>query len=143
MPVNVGPIEDAISSLDRDMKSPIPTPPVGTMVIWYDRAEVRPGAEIAAMVTAVESPGKLKLVAFRPQGMPEHKRGVLHISDPIHENRHNAVSRHAGGWSYPHGVSVPKDHYQPHLEVLKARKDSLVKSLNEAKEVSANEQKVG
>ena len=135
---SIKPIQEQIDKINASLKNPLPTPPVGTPVVWYDRAERKEDGEIAALVTKVEGPGKVTVTVFRPQGMPDPtRRGCLHMSHPTHEQRHNAVSRNSGGWDYPIGSRAPKDHLALHTEQLNMRKDALQKSIDDIK--AANE----
>jgi hypothetical protein len=121
----MGSNEALLAAVEAEIASPMPTPPVGTMVIWYDRADTRPGGERAAVVTKIEEPGKLTLTIFPPNSMPIHKQGCLHISNPIHERKSNAVSRNSGAWDYLDFTDIPKVHYEPHLKRLGKKRDSI------------------
>lgn len=140
--IDLAAIESQLEEIKAKIADPMPTAPVGTVVAWYKRAEVKPGAEIAAIVTKVESAGKVVLAILEPFGIIEHKRGVLHASSPIHQNRQQAVSMGAGCWDYISGVRPPKPHYELHLSNLRLLKESVESKLAEAKQIVANEAKV-
>lgn len=124
--IDVEPIKEQLAKVEADLKSPLPTPPVGTPVVWYPRAQVGADNQIAALVTKVEGPGKVTLTAFRPQGTADPtRRGCLHVSHPVHEQRANAVSVNAGAWDYIEGWDVPGEHYELHRGVLEIKRDSL------------------
>mgnify|MGYP006908215091 CR=1 FL=1 len=95
---NVEALERRVAELKQEKM--LQTPPVGFGVVWYDRAQTGEGRQIAAIVTKQEQPGIVSLVVFRPNGVPEHKMGVRHISDPIHERPANEVTLRSGGWDY-------------------------------------------
>jgi hypothetical protein len=136
--VDTDPILKQIEAAEAEMKRPLPTPPVGYTVVWYDRADKRDGAEIAAIVTKVEGPGKLTVTTFRPQGMPDPtRRGCLHATHKLHDNRHNTVSRNSGSWDYPQGVRAPKEHFKHHMEQLEAKVEMLQGRLEDAEKMNA------
>ena len=137
--IDLAAIEEQLDEIKAKIADPMPTAPVGTVVVWYKRADVKPGAEIAAIVTKVESAGKLVLATLEPFGIIEHKRGVLHASSPIHQNRQQAVSQGSGCWDYVSGARPPKSHYDLHLSNLKVLKDSVESKLAEAKQILAKE----
>lgn len=143
--IDIKPLEARIAELDQQIANPAATPPIGTPVVWYRGARVDDQdpskTQVAAMVTGIEGPGKLKLVTFTPFKNEEHKQGVLHISHPLHANRANSVSVNSGAWDYPDGVRPAKGHYDLHLEVLKIRREEAVKQLEEAKAVKAQQVK--
>ena len=121
---------DLIADLEQQLKNPLPTPPVGFPVIWYRKAEVKPGAELAAIVTKVEDAGKVCLTVFPPQGMQDPtRRGSLHVRHEIHQKRHNSTSVNCGSWDYPIGTEAPESHYDYHTNRLKQRIASLKESL--------------
>ena len=140
--INLESTEDLIKELEMETKSPLPTPPVGFTVVWYDAARNDPGAEKAAIVTKVEGPGKLVLTIFPPNGMPIfNKKGILHTSHPVHERRGNAVSKNSGSWDYPAGITVPKSHNDLHLAELNKKIDSLKAQLAEASAIKDRQEK--
>ena len=135
--IDLAPIKTQIEKVDAEIKAPFPTPPVGAMVVWYARADVREGAEIAAIVTRVDGPGKISLTAFRPQGMPDPTRlGVLHVNHPTHLSKHNSVSVNTGAWDYPDGTIPPKSHYARHTEALNKKRDGLLDQLSQAEAIN-------
>ena len=141
MAVDTTPIENHIKKLQAEKIQP--TPEVGTPIIWYPAADVKPNAEIAGLVTKIEDPGRVCVVVFRPDGMPEHKRGCFHVSHEIHKRRHNATSKTSGAWDYPAGVKAPEQHKKRHAEVVKAKKESAAKQLAEAEAINKREAEAG
>lgn len=115
-------IKKRIEELKALQAAPYPTPPVGTNIVWFNgakRDQLRPYDDaVASVVTKVEGPGKVSLVAFAPFAMPAHKRASHHVSHPIHLVRMNSISVESGSWDYPDGIRPPKDHYQLHLAEL-------------------------
>ncbi len=112
-------IKKRVEELKALQANPYPTPPVGTPIVWFNAAkrdENRPYDDaVASIVTKIDGPGKVTLVAFSPHAMPSHKRSSHHVSHPIHKVRMNSVSVDSGSWDYPEGVRPHKDHYQIHL----------------------------
>lgn len=141
--IDTQPIQDRIDALKALLKNPYPTPPVGTPVVWYPRAEQKEGNEVAALVTKIEGSGKVIVTTFRPHSVPEHKAGVLHVSNPIHEVRANAASRNCGSWDYPVGskVKVPLAHYQHHKDELARLIESAENQLEEALAIKEKDSK--
>lgn len=136
MAIELKPIQDHIKQIDAQMLAPLPTPPIGTPIVWFRKAN--PEARIAAIVTGIEDSGKLKLVAFPPFGMPEHKQGVSHVSDKIHERKGNPASEQNGSWDYAEGKPA-KAHFDHHLEKLAKRKAQLQADLDAAKIIAERE----
>lgn len=114
-------LKKSLESAKSSLKSPFPTPPVGTNVVWYNRAMVSPENQRAAVVTAVEGAGRLSLTIFGPMEHATHKKGVLFKEDPTHGNRNNMMSQTNGAWGYPDGVRVCKSHYEAHVAEIQRR----------------------
>jgi len=141
--IDLAPMQDMLANVEKEMKNPIPTPPVGTTIVWYAKALVEDDSKIAALVTKVEGPGKITVTAFRPQGMADPtRRGCLHVSDPIHEKRHNSVSMNSGAWDYVAFTKIPKEHYQLHLDALAKKRDSLIEKLATAQSIKSKSKQV-
>lgn len=120
-------LQDQIDKLDEELKNPIPTPSVGTVIVWYNRAEKKEDGQIAGIVTLVEGVGKVRVTLFGPSAMPRYTvKGCLHMSHPVHQNRNHATSVNSGGWDYPDGVSAKKADYAMHISQLESRKQHLV-----------------
>jgi hypothetical protein len=126
-------IKKQIAELDALAADPLPTPPVGTMIVWYRgarRDENNPSvSQIPAIVQQVDGPGKVKLIAFPPQRNPENKQGCLHIKHPIHLNRANSVSVDSGAWDYPDGTRPAKFHFDLHLAEIARQKAEAERNL--------------
>jgi len=133
-------IEAAIAEIEKEEQSPLPTPPVGTPVVFYPGARIESGAEVAAIVTQVQGPGKLTLAVFRPMGMVQGQKQCLHASHPLHEKLDKAVSRNNGAWDYPQGIRPAKLHYQVHLDELAKRKRSAEAHLEDLKAIKSREE---
>lgn len=135
--IDLDPIKAQIEGIETEMKLPMPTPPIGTLVVWYKKADIKLMSQIAGIVTKIEGPGKLSIITFSPNQMAKHVMGSLHVTHPIHDNRHNAVSQNSGAWDYPDGIAIPKAHRDLHLESLQKKRDSLVAQLDNATEIKA------
>ena len=135
--IDLEPIKEQLEKVKAEIKSPLPTPPVGFTVVWYPRAVQEEDNQVAGIVTKVEGPGKVTLTVFRPQGMPDAtRRGCLHVTHPVHEKRANSVSVNAGSWDYIPGENIPKSHYERHLEALYVKQESLEKQIENASEIA-------
>lgn len=115
-------IKKRIEELKQMEAAPLPTPPVSTPVVWFAGAKRNPHRPyedaIAGIVTKVDGPGKVTLVAFTPFGIPSHKRSSHHVDHPLHKQRNNAISVDTGSWDYPEGVKPTKGHYEVHLSEI-------------------------
>lgn len=131
--IDLSPMKEQLRQIDEELKNPLPTPPIGSTVVWYPRAAVEEGNRVAAIVTNVEGPGKLTLTVFKPLATPDPtRRGCLHVSHPVHEKRANSVSINAGAWDYPDDVIPGKSHYDLHVAALNKKRDSLVDQIANA-----------
>lgn len=90
-----------------------PTPPVGYRVQWYQCND--PNIVFGADVVAIEGPGKLQLRIIKAKNAAttfgDFVMGCLHVSDPIHERRHNVNTQTGGSWGYLPGEKIPDSHY--------------------------------
>ena len=139
--INVGPIKDQIAVTESELDNLLPTPPVGTIVVWYERGRVEASAQRAAVVTKQEAPGKLTITVFAPNAMQSHKQGVLHVTHSVHEKAHNSVSKNSGGWDYVEGTKIPESHYKIHLDVVEGKLVTMRAQLAEAERIFASESK--
>lgn len=130
-------LKDYLAAEKAKLKNPTPTPPVGTVVVWYDRALVKPENQKAAIVTAVEGPGRLTLTIFGPRAHPIHKIGVLHHTHECHGNRNNVMSQQNGAWAYPDGVKADKSHLNLHLDQIQAKIERIESDLSKSESVSS------
>ena len=116
-----------LDRIEAQMKTPLPTPPVTNLVIWYSRGIVEEGNAAAAIVTKVEDAGKVSLTIFPPMGMPIHKKGVLFEGHPqIVKNAKSHARVHNGVWAYPEGKHATKSHYDHHLKQLQDKKQAFL-----------------
>jgi len=90
----------------------LPTPPVGASVQWFARND--DNAVHAAIVTAVESPGRVKLDVFPPGREMIRHQGVWHRSSPTHDRPNNPVTERSGAWDYLPFQNIPQHHYEMH-----------------------------
>jgi hypothetical protein len=111
--------DQARKNIERERHSLLPTPPIGMNVQWYKGGDVR---EIrAATVVGIEGPGRVVLNVQYIAQFPETKKGVHHVSSPIHEIMNNPTTVRCGSWDYLPGNSIPKAHYKVHEEDLDRR----------------------
>jgi hypothetical protein len=122
-------VREQLEKIKQQKASPLPTPPVGTMVVWHDRNE--DDRNYAAVVTFVEGVGRVKLAIFKPNAHVIHKEGVLHRTHEVHENKHSTVTMRNGAWDYVPGQTVPKSHRDLHLRDLEKREAALIQSEKE------------
>jgi hypothetical protein len=133
--IDVTQITQQIERVESELKSPYPTPPIGTLVVWYDKGDISSDNQRAAIVTQVEGPGKISVTVFPPRAMPAHKKGVTHVTDPMHEKRHNSVTVMSGAWDYPDHVAAPKSHLSFHIASLEKKKEILETQLQQVEAV--------
>lgn len=112
-------ISGTLDQIAKERKRLLPTIPVGWPCVWFmggDENNRRP-----AQVTQVEGPGKVSLVVFPLNSVPQHKLGVLYKDHPDMEEANTPQKRTKGTWDYvpglPSGV-IPKEHYEAHKELL-------------------------
>jgi hypothetical protein len=127
-----------IATLEKEIQSPLPTPPIGTPVIWYRGADFN-GVPCAALVTGIEAPGRVRLCVFAPNAFPVHKQGVLHRSSLQHSNRNNANSIDNGAWAYVEGTNVPKTHHAMYIEQKTKLLENVKKQIAEAEAIAKAE----
>lgn len=130
---NTAHLEQLVRDLEAQLKDPTPTTPVGEPVAWLDRGVVSPETTFAALVTQVEGVGKVKLVVFKPNAMPIHKVGVVHISNPQHQIPNNATTVRNGAWDYPEGARVPSPHYEYHKRYITERIANIRREIEQLK----------
>lgn len=138
--IDLGPIKAAIAEVDAQLKNPLPTAPVGTPIIWYPQGDIQRGIPVAGVVTLVDGPGKITVTTFPPRSFPTHKTAALHEWHPQHKDRHNHISINCGAWGYPKDVAIPKQHFQPHVDQLNAKRASLVAQLEQATAVKLKQE---
>lgn len=119
-------VQRALDAVDEQAKNPMPTPPIGLHVWWYDRGQRGEGRETAAIVTAIESPGQIQLTIFRPNSIAIHKNGVKHVGDLQHTAPANPQTVNSGSWDYINNKTPPKEHYDFHKKVLTKRRDGIL-----------------
>lgn len=85
------------------------TPPVGWAVQWFNRG-LPDSDPIAAICTAIEEPGRIKLYTTRPNAVPVSINGCYHIGNPRHE-KHTETSQRNGGWDFIPGHK-PRDPWE-------------------------------
>lgn len=110
----------------------LPTAPVSSLVQWYERGEQ--AVPYAAIVVAIEAPGRVGLTIFKPNAPPMYRSGVRYISDQIHADKANPTTDRCGSWGY--GDKVPRAHLEYHLKELDKRELNFLKD-HEAHEQAA------
>lgn len=122
----------------------LPTPPIGTIVVWYERNQVRDEFARVGVVMKRESPGQVTLKVFQ-QGNDRIVSGVQYIEHPAHKNRrHDAVN--SGCWTYGEDDmtryladgKIPEHHYSFHRDVVKRKWDAQKKAPKPAPAASAS-----
>lgn len=126
-------LEQQLRDIDEQLLQLLPTPMVGTIVQWFLRGVVSPEAAKAAIVCAVEEPGRVKLTIFPPNGMLIHKQGVLHASHPMHQQSGNASTVNNGSWDYKPDDKPSKNssHWKPHHDQLSRRRSNVLNAIND------------
>jgi hypothetical protein len=122
-------VREQLDQIKQLKETPLPTPPVGTWVQWFDRNE--DDRVYAACVTMHEGPGKVKLAILKPNAHIVHKDGVLHRSHELHRNKHNTVTMKNGAWDYIPGQPALKSHRDLHLKELERRESPLLQALKD------------
>jgi trehalose utilization protein len=112
-----------------------PTPPVGQNIQWYQGGDVR--SPRAAQVTGIEGSGRVKVVIFSHGQMPSYQTGVYHVSNVIHKIKENPTTTRCGSWNYCPGTTIPKVHYDYHVEELAKREDNLKRAEEKALQAAA------
>lgn len=115
--------EVAWNELEEDQKNLQPTPPVGKPIVWYHNGDKN--HPVAAQVTGIDGPGRIKAVVFPINAFPQHKAGVYHVSAKIHTKPNNPTTRNCGSWDYFRGDQVHESDYELHLEELSKREANL------------------
>jgi hypothetical protein len=119
-------------------KDLLPTPPVGWPVVYFEPGDSKMEQPIAATVTAVEGPGRLKLAVQKPMKMIEHKVGVFHVTQPeILEGKW----KNKATWHYLDGMTNAKcfDYHKAEVARLaKIREDGAVRQ----RELEENYQRI-
>lgn len=87
-----------------------PTPPIGWPIVWHRNAK-KPSDPLSGTVTGIEDVGKLVITIFPPNGMQEHKKGVLHVSNKVHSRPASSHNIRNGAWDFIDGLT-PKHSYK-------------------------------
>lgn len=116
-----------IQEVEKQMETPIPTPHVSCMVIWYPRGRSdNPEEGKAAIVTAIQGSGKVSLTILPPMGTPVFKKGVYYCKHPQMERmKKTSAIMESGTWSFPENTTPRKTHYELHLQELSKRKAAI------------------
>lgn len=130
---------EALAKLRAIKQNPLPTPPIGTPVQWFEKNQEDMVA--AAVVTRIHSPGKLELKISKPRHHSIHKQGVLHRSDPIHEQRANPATIAAGAWDYLPGEVIPVVHYELHLQEIARQEKAILADIQSKEDAESARQR--
>jgi hypothetical protein len=120
-----------LKELEDEDQRRMPTPPLGESVTWYENGDKH--APRAAIVTAIEGPGKVALTVFKLRSHPSYVQGVFHVSHPIHNEKGNPTTQRCGYFTYPgetedKGKKAPGFHYDFHQrDIARRRQDALSK----------------
>lgn len=108
----------------------VPTPKIGTIVLWYDRNIFEAENAKPAVVLQVEAVGKIgvKILRF---GDDVHKKGVHHRFHQVHDRRANEATMESGSWEYI-GEVIPEEDLKRHKDEIVA-KQAMEKANSEAK----------
>lgn len=114
-----------LEELDVESKNMYPTPPLGETVTWYQAGDK--DAPRAAIVTAIEGPGRVAITVFGLRSHPSYMQGVLHHSHPMHKIKGNPTTSRCGYFTYPgeldpQGKKAPASHYHFHQMDIAARR---------------------
>lgn len=123
--------EAAWAAIAKDEDRRLPTPPIGHPIQWYEAGDRK--YAIAGQVTGIEGPGRLKVVIFRVNALPQHRTAVYHVDSPVHDQVNNVVTYRSGAWDYVPGTKIPKEHYDLFDVDIERRKDNLRKAEEAAK----------
>ena len=115
----------------------LPTPAVGSMVLWYDRNIVQEDRAMPAMVMKIEAPGRVALKIFR-MGDDMHRTGVHYRYHAIHMQRSNPATVYNGSWDYPR-EGVPTEDYEYHKKIVNERKRKLAEEEKSAAKAAAKQ----
>jgi hypothetical protein len=123
--------EVAWKNLEAEKAHRQPTPPIGKPVVWYIEGDKT--RAVAAQVTGIESPGRVKLVAFPLNAFPQHKSGVYHVSAELHQKANNPTTKNCGSWDYVDEEDCRVRHYDLHKAELEKRELGLMQAEEQAK----------
>ena len=128
--------ETAWEAIKRDEDRKIPTAPIGLPVQWYIAGDVR--QIVAAIVVAVEGPGRLRLKVNGVNSMPQEKAACYHVNHAIHEQANNPTTYRSGSWDFIPGQPIPKEYYIPYEQDIERRKANLLLAEESAKKAEAD-----
>lgn len=114
-----------IKALEEELKTGVlPTPRIGETIIWFpeNKTADQLGVSLAraAIVTAVEGPGRLSVLVFAPNSEPRHRKGVWHTTWPGHQKPGNETTKTNGSWDYVDRKTPAKDR-DLHSDAIKAK----------------------
>ena len=129
--------EEGWAGLESQRANLQPTPPVGCPdIVWYPAGNTND--PVPARVTAIEGPGRLKLVVFPKNAFPAHKQAVYHVSAKIHDKPGNPTTKNWGSWDYVEKEDLRDSHYNFHRAELQKLEDNLTRGEEEAQRAAEN-----
>lgn len=112
----------------------VPTPPIGSMVVWYKNGVVNESDGCPAIVTKCDDVGRVTLTVFPPMGAPQYKASVFWAKHP--EIPASSKSRPPSGvWDYPEGTRVRRSDFELHEQYLSRRKAQLLREKQRLEEM--------
>ena len=127
--------ENGWNELNEQQRNLQPTPPVGKPVNWYPAGNKED--PVPGRITAIEGPGRVKLVVFPKNAFPAHKQAVYHVSAKIHDKPGNPTTKNWGSWDYVEEDDFKDAHYETHRKELRKLEDNLTRG--EADAITAAE----
>lgn len=115
--------DKVLENLQKERDQLIPTPPIGRIVLWYERGYVHADHAQPAVVTAVEGPGRVS-VCLLAKSRGAIKTGVkYHKIEGATDARVQTTYRF-GCWDYVEGEAPSKTthaDFQVHLNSISER----------------------
>lgn len=111
---------ETLAAEENDLQ---PTPPIGWNIHWFPGGDQR--NPVAAIVTAVEGPGKIAVVTFPAGGWPVHHKGVHYIHHPVSKREGSPLKVRNGSWAYMPDTKIPREHNDLHKEVVAKKRAAI------------------
>jgi hypothetical protein len=122
-------------NIQAQRQSLYPTPPIGTIVIWYEKGVLGEGRGEPAVVRKADGPGRLSLALLcRSRGAV--KANVQFKEMPNATNANSRGTHDHGCWGYVEGTAPANEdhaHYRLHSEHLAKREENYVQSQGKRK----------
>jgi hypothetical protein len=112
---------DSLAAEENDIQQ---TPPVGWSVNWFPGGDT--DSPQAALVTAIEGPGKIAVVCFPAGGFPVHHKGVHYVHHPLIKRAGSPQKTRSGSWDYlPDSGKIPGSHSKVHRDIVAKKKAAI------------------